>query len=30
MEETYVDPNELKSKFRPKSDLWKRMRIDCN
>ena len=29
MEKTYVDPNELQSKFRSKSDLWKRMSIDC-
>ena len=28
MEKIYVDPNDLQSKFRSKSDLWKRMSID--
>ena len=28
MEKEYLDPNDLRAKFRSKSDLWKRMSVD--
>ena len=28
MEKGYIDPNDLRSKFRSKSDLWTRMSVD--
>ena len=29
MEKVYLDPVEVRSKFRSKYDLWKRFSIDC-
>ena len=29
MEKVYLDPDEVRSKFRSKYDLWKRLSIDC-
>ena len=29
MRKVYLDPDEVRSKFRSKYDLWKRLSIDC-
>ena len=29
MEKRYIDPNDLRAKFRSKSDLCKRLSVDC-
>ena len=29
MEKEYIDPQDMRTKFRSKSDLWTRMSVDC-